>query len=343
MSAGWSVAILGATGAVGRTMLETLADSPIAVRELRLLATPRGAGRTMTFRGNEISVTAVTPESFAGVELALFSAGAAASETWAPIAVRAGAWVIDNSSRFRMDPEVALIVPEVNPHRIPDEPAIIANPNCSTIQMVVALAPLHARFGLAEVFVATYQSASGAGGKGLQALETELAGGAVEPGSYRFPRRLAGNVIPQCDVFLSDGYTREEEKMVHETQKILDLPELPVHPTCVRVPVPVAHSEAIYLRLGSAVNLESARIALQAAPGVRLLDDPGAGEYPTADLAAGTDPVWVGRLRADRYDPRGLHLWVVSDNLRKGAALNAVQIACLLWDRRSADLTRSLP
>jgi aspartate-semialdehyde dehydrogenase len=219
-------------------------------------------------------------------------------------------------------------------------PAVIANPNCSTIQMVVALQPLRDRFGLEEVFVSTYQSASGAGQKGVRALEVELADRPHPEQGYRFPHRLAGNVIPQCDLFLEDGYTREEEKMIRETQKIFEQPDLPVHPTCVRVPVPVGHSEAIYLRLGEEFDLAEVRATLQAAPGIQVLDDPAANRYPTADATAGTDPVWIGRLRRDRHDPRGLHLWVVADTLRKGAALNAVQIAQLLWDRRTAQPVR---
>jgi aspartate-semialdehyde dehydrogenase len=341
MSKGWKVAILGATGAVGRAMCDILAESSIEIEELRLLCTSRSEGSAIPFRDETHPARAVTPESFQGIDLALFSAGAGASETWAPVARRAGAWVIDNSSRFRLDRDVPLIVPEVNERRIPQEPSLIANPNCSTIQMVVALRPLQERFGLEEVFVSTYQSASGAGEKGVRALRNELAGEPHEENGYRFPQRLAGNVVPQCDLFLEDGYTREEDKMVRETQKILELPELPVHPTCVRVPVLVSHSESVYARLGSGFEIGEVRALLESAPGVRLFDDPQASGYPTAALATGTDPVWVGRLRRDRQDPRGLHLWIVADNLRKGAALNAVQIALLLWERRVAALSHT--
>jgi aspartate-semialdehyde dehydrogenase len=338
MSTGWTVAILGATGAVGRAMSDILAEAPIEVKELRLLCTPRSEGSKIRFRERTLETQAVSASAFTGVDLALFSAGATASEAWAPVARDAGAWVVDNSSRFRMDREVALIVPEVNHHRIPLEPAVIANPNCSTIQMVMALGPLRDRFGLEEVFVSTYQSASGVGEKGVRALRNELAGEPHDENGYRFPHRLAGNVVPQCDVFLDDGYTREEEKMIRETQKILERPDLPVHPTCVRVPVLVSHSEAVYARLGREFDLEEVRATLATSPGIRVLDDPASSSYPTAASATGTDPVWVGRLRRDRSDPRGVHLWIVADNLRKGAALNAVQIAQRLWDRRAAGL-----
>ncbi len=331
----WKIAILGATGAVGRTMLSCLESTSIPVESLRLLASPRSAGTRLTFRGRDIEVEAVASGSFAGIDLALLSAGAGPSGEWAPVAATSGAWVIDNSSRWRMDPNVPLIVPEVNPEAFPRRRGIIANPNCSTIQLVVALAPIRARFGLRRVVVSTYQSASGRGQTGIRALEEEIRDGhAATPA---FPKRLLGNVLPQVDVFLSDGYTREEEKMVGETRKILGEPDLPVHPTCVRVPVSVAHSEAVYLETDEPVSVEEARRVLAAAPGIRLADDPAHGVFPTPLEAAGTDPVWVGRVRADRCDPCALHLWVVADNLRKGAALNAVQIAEESW-RREAEI-----
>jgi aspartate-semialdehyde dehydrogenase len=321
----WRVAVLGASGAVGRTMLECLRRSSIPVAEIRALATSRSAGAVLPFGTDGITVQEASAEAFEGIDLALFSAGASASGHWAGIARDGGAWVVDNSSRWRMDPGVPLIVPEVNPDALPSSRSLIANPNCSTIQLVVALAPLQKRFGLVRVVVATYQSASGKGQTGLRALEEERRGGiASEP---VFPGRLLGNAIPHCDAMLEDGYTREEEKMLQETRKILDLPDLAVHPTCVRVPVDVAHSEAVFLRTGRPVSVAEAREALAGAPGIRLLE---ADRYPTALDAAGTDPVWIGRLRADRTDPHGLHLWVVADNL---AALNAVQIAELLYGR----------
>jgi aspartate-semialdehyde dehydrogenase len=332
----WTVAVLGATGAVGRTMLSCLETSALSVRELRALASPRSAGAALSFRGRPVVVEAVGPRSFEGVDLALFSAGGAASGEWAPIARDLGAWVVDNSSRWRMDPAVPLVVPEVNPQAIPERRALIANPNCSTIQLVVALEPLRKRFGLRRVVVSTYQSASGKGQTGLRALQEERRDGTAS--ASVFPGRLLDNVLPQCDVFLEDGYTREEEKMILEARKIFDLPELAVHPTCVRVPVEVSHSEAVYLETERPVSLGEAREALGAAPGIRLLDDPEASLFPTPLNAAGTDPVWVGRIRVDRSDPRGLYLWVVADNLRKGAALNAVQIAELLWEREGGSV-----
>jgi len=361
----WNVVVLGATGAVGRAMLECLESTGLSIRDLRLLAGARSAGRRVRALGRELVVEPPTKEAFEGADLALFSAGAAASEVWAPVGVAEGAWVIDNSSRWRMAPDVPLVVPEVNASAIPEKPGLIANPNCSTIQLVVALEPIRRRYGLRSVFVATYQSASGKGYAGVLALRAEReaasaagapanvspessgavpaashvasalphAGQAPVPAPPVFPCPLDGNVIPHCDVFLPDGFTREEEKMIQETRKILDMPALAVHPTCVRVPVEVAHSEAVYLQTEEPVSAEEARLLLAAAPGVRVLDDPSTGAYPTPAAAVGTDPVWVGRIRADRSDPRGLHLWVVADNLRKGAALNAVQIVQAIRER----------
>jgi aspartate-semialdehyde dehydrogenase len=344
----WRVAVLGATGAVGRTMVRCLEESSITASEVRALASPRSSGQEVPYRGATLIVQAVEESSFDGIDLALFSAGAAASGAWAPVACRAGAWVVDNSSRWRMDPAVPLIVPEVNWHHLgldagsaaqtgegPSRRAtakrrLIANPNCSTIQLVVALAPLQARFGLRRVVISTYQAASGKGQKGLQALIDERNKGcALTP---VFSGRLLDNVLPQCDVFLEDGYTREEEKMIGETRKILGLPGLAVHPTCVRVPVDVAHSESVYVETERPASVALVREILAASPGIRLLDDPANESFPTPLAAAGTDPVWVGRVRQDRCDPCGLYLWIVADNLRKGAALNAVQIAQRLWD-----------
>lgn len=343
------IGVLGATGAVGRTMLHSLETSPLAgaIEELRLLASTRTAGTVLEWpapphpRTRSFTVSEVGAPSFDGLDLVLMSAGAEASARWAPCAVEAGAWVVDNSSRFRMDPAVALIVPEVNAHRLPELPQIIANPNCSTIQMVVALAPLHALSPLRRVQVCTYQSASGAGAKGVRELAGQiepisldpLVASGNTPAPAVFPHPLYANVIPQCDAFLEDGYTREEEKMIRETRKILELPGLIVQPTCVRVPVAVGHSEAVYVETESPVDLDALRDAWRRAPGVEVLDDPARALYPTPRAAAGTDPVWIGRLRRDRDVANGLHLWVVADNLRKGAARNAVQIAEALWTR----------
>lgn len=336
---GYAVAIFGATGAVGRTMIERLETSPIGVRELRLLASPRSEGTVLAFRGEPVVVREVQAESFDRVDVALFSAGGAASGIWAPIACARGAAVIDNSSRWRMDPAVPLIVPEVNRQALPSRRrtgadgtrgTLIANPNCSTIQLVVALEPLRRRFGLRRVFVATYQSASGRGETGRAALEEERRTGAPASNGA-FPGPLLGNVLPQVDAILDDGWTREEEKTLLETRKILGQPELWVHTTCARVPVDVAHSEAVFIECVDEVDLEEARRALRTAEGVVLVEGTGHPPYPTALGAAGTDMVWVGRLRTDRSDPRGLHLWVVADNLRKGAATNALQIAECWW------------
>ncbi len=324
------VAVLGATGLVGRTMLRCLEESGLPVEELRPLCSPRSAGKEVAFRGGRLAAAAVSAESFIGVDLALFSAGAEASDTWAPIAVQSGAWVIDNSSRWRMDPSVPLIVPEVNPDAIPAEAGIIANPNCSTIQLVAALHPLHVRYGLRKVVLATYQAASGKGETGRIALDRECRG---EPAGDAFPGPLLGNVLPQCDTFLDDGFTREEEKTILETRRILGIPGLPVHPTCVRVPVYTGHCEAVYIETVERPTIEGVREALGSSPAIRILDDPAGSCYPTPLQAAGTDPVWVGRIRMDRCEEHGVHLWVVADNLRKGAALNAVQIAHLIWER----------
>jgi aspartate-semialdehyde dehydrogenase len=340
-SRAWRVAILGATGMVGRTMVTRLASSSIRVQELVLLASPRSAGKTLNFRGEHIPVQAVSAELFRGIDLALFSAGAAASGEWAPIACAAGAAVVDNSSRWRIDPAVPLVVPEVNAHALPPrraarenggaQGALIANPNCATIQLVVALEPIRRAFGLERVVLATYQSASGKGQTGLKALAEERTEGRAR--STAFPAPLLGNVIPQCDILLDDGYTREEEKTILETRKILGTPGLAVHPTCVRVPVDVGHAEAVYLETSRPTTAAAVRAVLAVAPGIVLVGDSEAPPFPTPLATAGTDPVWVGRVRADRCEPRGLHLWIVADNLRKGAATNAVQIAEAWWER----------
>jgi aspartate-semialdehyde dehydrogenase len=340
-SRAWRVAVLGASGLVGRTMLASLESSSIRVDDLVPLASPRSAGTMLTFRGEEVPVQVVREESFRGIDLALFSAGAAASGEWAPRACAAGAGVVDNSSRWRMDPAVPLLVPEVNlralpPRRAPREDggaqgALIANPNCSTIQLAVALEPIRHAFGLERVVVATYQSASGKGQAGIRALAEERSEGRTLTGT--FPARLLGNVVPQCDVLLDDGYTREEEKTILETRKILGMSGLAVHPTCVRVPVDVGHAEAVYVETERPVTAAAARAALAAAPGIVLVGESETPPFPTPLAVAGTDPVWVGRVRADRCNPCGLHFWVVADNLRKGAATNAVQIAEAWWER----------
>ncbi|MDZ4806260.1 MAG: aspartate-semialdehyde dehydrogenase [Candidatus Eisenbacteria bacterium] len=326
---GVNVAVVGATGAVGEEMRRLLLERRFPVHQLRFLASPRSAGRTIPFGDREIVVEALEASSFAGVQLALFSAGATVSREWGPRAVAAGALVVDNSSAFRMDPGTTLIVPEINGHRVPPPPALIANPNCSTIQMVMALAPLHRQFGLSRVIVATYQSTSGAGRQAMNELDSGTRGflAGDEPAPEKFPRPIAFNLVPQVDEFDRLDYTKEEWKMVDETRKILELPDLPVTATCVRVPVHRGHSEVVWARFDRPVDVAGARAALTAFPGVVVEDDPGAKRFPTPRSASGLDPVFVGRLRIDPTDEKALVFWVVADNLLKGAALNAIQIA----------------
>lgn len=326
MSSGLRVALAGATGLVGRTILQVLEERRFPVRELLPLASERSAGTSVCFAGSDIEVHEMTADSFAGCDLAFFSAGASVSREFAPAAVRHAALVVDNSSAFRLDPAVPLVVPEVNPDRLIGYRGIVANPNCSTIQMVVALAPLHRDFGLESVVVSTYQSVSGTGAKGIRALDHELETGSRHPDSP-YPHPIAGNIVPHIDVFDATGWSGEERKMIAETRKILDLPELHVVPTTVRVPVHVGHSEAVYAHFRDALDPDSARQVLVTAPGIVVEDDPMADRYPMAPCAAGRDEVFVGRIRQVPGDDHALALWIVSDNLRKGAATNAVQIA----------------
>ncbi len=321
----YTVAVAGATGLVGRKMIQVLEERNFPVGKLRLLASRRSAGTELQFDGRPHRVEELTPSSFAGVEIALFSAGAAVSKEFAPHAVKAGTLMIDNSSAFRMDPAVPLVVPEVNRAKIFEHHGIIANPNCSTIQMVVALKPLHDRWKVRRVVVATYQSVTGAGKKGLTQLEKEIAG--CTPEERKFPHPIAFNILPQVDVFHDDGYTKEEYKMVNETKKIMGDDSILVNATCVRVPVWGGHSESVNVEFERPCSLQEAREALRQAPGVILQDDPGQSVYPMPIHAWEKDPVFVGRLRLDTTVPSGMTLWVVADNLRKGAATNAVQIA----------------
>jgi aspartate-semialdehyde dehydrogenase len=320
------VAVLGATGAVGRTMLQVLAERKLPVDRLTLLASPRSAGRSVEWGGREWTIGVPEPGSFRGVDFALFSAGGSRSKEWGPRAAAEGAVVVDNSSAWRMDPQVPLVVPEVNAAAAKDAPkGIIANPNCSTIQMVVALEAIRRAGGLTRVIATTYQSVSGAGETGRDALERELsAEGRGRDAESPFTRRIAGNVVPQIGPFDEEGWTEEERKMINETRKILSLPDLAVASTCVRVPVEVGHSVQVAVETERELSVDEAREALAAFPGItasRRGDD-----FPTPLETAGTDDVYVGRIRRDPYIPRTLHLWVVSDNLRKGAATNAVQI-----------------
>lgn len=318
-----NIAVLGATGAVGRTMLEVLAERGTPLDRLVLLASERSAGRTMRWRGGTCEVAAPTPELFGTVDYALFSAGAERSREWASIAAEAGAIVIDNSSAWRTDPDVPLVVPEVNGVEIANRPkGIIANPNCSTIQCVVALKPFLDAAGLRRVIYTTYQSVSGAGEAGRETLKNELRG--QQPRQSPFSRPISGNVVPRIGDFDADGWTGEENKMRQETRKILSQPDLHVAATCVRVPVEVGHSVQVTIETEGDLTRERAEEALRAEPGLFFAGE--AAAFPTPKETAGRDEVFVGRLRADPDLPRTFHLWVVSDNLRKGAATNAVQI-----------------
>ncbi|HEX6069573.1 MAG TPA: aspartate-semialdehyde dehydrogenase [Longimicrobiaceae bacterium] len=318
-----NIAVLGATGAVGRTMLDVLAEREVPVERLVLLASARSAGRTMRWKGGVCDVAAPTPELFRTVDYALFSAGAERSREWGPIAAEAGAVVIDNSSAWRTDPDVPLVVPEVNAAALADRPkGIIANPNCSTIQCVVALRPFLEAAGLSRVIYTTFQSVSGAGEAGRETLRSELKG--EQPAKSPFSRTIRANAIPQIGDFDAEGWTGEEKKMRQETRKILSRPDLHVTATCVRVPVEVGHSVQITIETERDLTREQAEEALRAEPGLVFAAD--AAGFPTPLDAAGKDEVYVGRLRTDPDLPRTFHLWVVADNLRKGAATNAVQI-----------------
>lgn len=317
------VAILGATGAVGQTMLRVLEERALPVDEIVPLASERSVGKTVSWRGREWPVRAPEPGVFRGCEVALFSAGAARSREWAPRAADEGAVVVDNSSAWRMHPEVPLVVPEINARRIAERPlGIIANPNCVTIQLVLALEAIRRKAGLARVVVSTYQSVSGAGQKGIAALEAELSGGASDVSP--FDSKIAGNVIPSIGPRDGEGWNEEEEKIRQESRKILEEPELPVAATCVRVPVPVGHAVAATVETHQPVRRDEVERALAEMPGIELADG---GRDPQPCDAAGTDSVYVGRIRLDRDLPNVVHLWIVADNLRKGAATNAVQIA----------------
>ena len=329
------VAIVGATGAVGETLLSILAERKFPISRLIALASVRSAGDNVEFDGKSIRVLDLAEFDFAGVDIAFFSAGGAVSKIHAPRAAAAGAVVIDNTSEFRYQDDIPLIVSEVNPEALAGytKHGIVANPNCSTMQMMVALAPIHRAVGITRINVATYQSVSGAGRSGGDELGRQTAAmlnfQSFEPD--RFPVQIAFNLIPQIDVFEDNGYTREEMKMVWETRKILGDDSIAVNPTAVRVPVFFGHAEAIHIEMRESLSVERARALLEAAPGVVVVDVREPGGYPTpVTHAAGTDATYVGRIREDISHPRGLNLWVVSDNIRKGAALNAVQIAELL-------------
>ena len=330
----YNIAIAGATGAVGEQMREVLEERKFPVGEMRLLASERSAGQSLEFLGRQRRVDLLTENSFNHIDIALFSAGGSVSARFAPAAVSAGAVVIDNTACFRMAPDVPLVVPEVNASAIADYKArrIIANPNCSTIQMVVALKPIHDAARIKRVVVSTYQSVSGAGRQAMEELSEQVAAlfNGKEIEKRKFPHQIAFNCIPHIDVFMEDGYTKEEWKMIHETRKILGEPSLPVTVTTVRVPVFCSHSESVNVETGKKLTAAEVKALLRKAPGVIVADEPENNLYPLALDATGKDAVYVGRIREDPSVQNGINLWVVSDNLRKGAALNAVQIAEIL-------------
>jgi aspartate-semialdehyde dehydrogenase len=330
----YRVAVVGALGAVGQEMIKTLEQRNFPVSELVPLDIEAKVGLMVDFRGAKVAVRAAEKAAFAGLDFALFSAGSEASFELAPVAAEEGAIVIDNSAAWRMDPSVPLVVPEVNPQALDGHRGIIANPNCSTIQMLVACKPIHDAFTIKRIVVSTYQAVSGTGAPAIEEMKAQAAafvkGEKISASVY--PRQILFNALPHIDVFLDNGYTKEEMKMVHETHKILD-PNIAVSPTAVRVPVFRGHSEAVNVETVKPFTIAEVRALLEKAPGVRVMDDPSKGIYPTALDAEGQDATFVGRLRMDPTVPHGLSMWVVSDNLRKGAALNAVQIAETLIER----------
>ncbi|MEU8816056.1 aspartate-semialdehyde dehydrogenase [Actinoplanes sp. NPDC048796] len=341
-----TLAVVGATGSVGTVMLELLSSRRNVWGEIRLIASSRSAGKQLGCRGEQLTVAELTPEAFDGVDVAMFDVPDDVSREWAPIVAARGVTVVDNSAAFRMDPEVPLVVPEVNPEALRHRPrGIVANANCTVMAMIMAIAPLHREYGLRELVLASYQAASGAGQFGVDTLHDQLSKVAGDrllgsrPGNVRqavgddlgpFTAPLALNVVPWSGAFEALGWSSEELKLRNESRKILQIPALKVSATCVRVPVVTGHSIAVHAVFGSEVDAEGARQALRNAPGVILVDDPEAGEFPMPIDAVGTDPSWVGRIRRAMDDPRALDLFVTGDNMRKGAALNTVQIAEML-------------
>jgi aspartate-semialdehyde dehydrogenase len=331
---GLTVAVVGATGLVGGTMIQVLAEREFPARSLRLLASGRSAGREVRIGDESHRVEEATPDAFEGVDIALFSAGADISRQLAPEAARRGALVIDNSAAWRMEPSVPLVIPEVNPDDAAEHEGIIANPNCSTMQLAPVLMALRDAVGIERVIVDTYQSVSGTGSDAVEELRGQIQAHVAgrEPEANVYPHPILFNALPEIDVFLDDGYTKEEWKVIHESRKILHLPDLRISCTAVRVPVFTAHSEAVHAETRRPISPEQARALFEAVPGVVVVDDPSEHRYPLASEAAGRDEIFVGRVRRDESVPggRGLAFWVVSDNLRKGAATNAVQIAELV-------------
>lgn len=334
---GYAVAVAGATGAVGQVMLQVLEERKFPVRRVKLLASERSVGKVLKFGGEEIKTEQLTPDSFKGVDVALFSAGASRSKEFAPAAWESGAVVVDNSSAFRMEPDIPLVVPEINPHAIAQyrKRGIIANPNCTTIVTLMALAPLHRYSRIKRVVASSYQAVSGAGAKALEELKLQVrawAKGDPLPVEV-FPYQIAFNILPHIDAFQDNGYTKEEMKLVNETRKILEDDTIRVSPTTVRVPVFTAHSVSVHVETEQKISVAKARELCAAFPGLQVLDDPANRQYPMPLFAAGKDECFVGRIREDLAVENGLNFWVVGDQLRKGAALNAVQIAEVLIEK----------
>jgi aspartate-semialdehyde dehydrogenase len=334
---GYRVCVVGATGVVGQEMISVLEERDFPVRDLKLLASERTAGTTQEFKGEKLKVQVLRNDSFKGMEIGLFSAGGAISEKYAPLASEEGCVVIDNTSAFRMDPEVPLVVPEVNSHAIADynHKGIIANPNCSTIQMVIVLKPIHDIAKIKRVVVSTYQSVSGTGKEAIRELEKQTLAifNQQELKSEVYPHQIAFNCIPHIDAFSENGYTKEEIKMINETKKIMEDESIGITATTVRVPVFCGHSESVNIETTKKITPDEVRDILARAPGVMVLDDPKKNEYPLAIYAAGKNETFVGRIREDASIEKGIDMWIVSDNIRKGAALNAVQIAEILVKR----------
>lgn len=332
----FNIAVVGATGAVGEQIIRLLEQRNFPIKELKLLSSARSAGVKIPFKGQDVTVQEATPDSFEGVDIALFSAGGDVTKALAPHAVKAGAICIDNTSAYRMDPDTPLVVPEVNVDKINEHKGIIANPNCSTIQMVATLKPLYDRYGISRIIVSTYQAVSGAGTKAIHEMLRQskevLAGNDANPdilpvGSLPVKHQIAFNAIPQIDKFLDNGFTNEEMKMILETKKIMGDESLEVTATCVRIPVVYGHSESVYVELKENFDVEEVKTLLANAPGIVLVDNPAEQQYPLATDAAGKLETFVGRVRRDLSNPKALNMWIVSDNLLKGAAWNAVQIA----------------
>jgi len=330
----FNIAVAGATGAVGNQMIRCLEEMNFPVHSVEFLASSRSVGRQLRFKGDLIEVKELKEDSFKGIDIALFSAGGGTSQRFAPLAAKDGCVVVDNSSAWRMDPKVPLVVPEVNPHAIAQytEKGIIANPNCSTIQMVVVLHPIHKKYGVKRIVVSTYQAVSGTGKKAIDELfdQTRAMINFLDYETRVYPHRIAFNCLPHIDIFLDNGYTKEEMKMVNETRKILEAASIAVTATTVRVPVFFGHSESVNIETKDPVSAEDVKALLQNSPGVKVMDDPRKNLYPLATDAAGQDLTLVGRIRQDESIPNGINMWIVADNIRKGAATNAVQIAQVL-------------